>query len=115
MLLNKESVIRTFKKQQKQLANETNVYDFSLIFPTTDEVVRHILRPLSSNKTLSCSEVPTSVGNYHYLTMSDDAGEKEVLNVDDLLPLYLYKVRNDLEDIYLVNVDEDSFSLKEAF
>jgi hypothetical protein len=80
-------VIRSFKK------NEFNLhYDFSLIFTSTDEAVRHILKS-------SVEEELPQLGAY------GDADNQ------DVFPDYVYKARKDNDD----TEDEDDRPIQERF
>jgi hypothetical protein len=93
------------------------VYDFSLIFPTTDELVHHILRPLSSAKKVAIQEIlPTSADSYQYVSMHSEVGDEDTFYNEDLLPYYTYKPRTDDQEGYFnEDVDEDVFTEEETF
>jgi hypothetical protein len=91
-----------FKKQQSFLKNKTNVYDFSLIFPSTHQAVRSILK-LTSNSPAD-NHSPTSsetAGESHYVTVIETSDD---LNRDEMLPEHFYKPRSGDKDDY----DEDN-------
>ncbi len=68
------------------------VYDFSLIYPTTDDALRSIFRLHASRVKRS-----VSMSTSHSCSRSHDSSDDECSN-DSAFPMHLYKTRNEEEE-----------------
>ncbi len=106
-------MIRTFKKHENSLQSG-HVYDRSLIYATTDEAVRRILR-LSEGPSETRLPQDNTFNETHQYTSGREPLDDESAEYDQV-PVYLYQARNDEEDEnFFQNELEEKFSVFEEF